>query len=621
MKNDSELETLVTDPVDAAQTSTDGEVDARVYMGYMKDPGMKRIPPSQREAIEHLYRQITLNPTRTVIVTVPDGRPFREIGAYMERLTFATTTDEEKQRGEAPFTMVQKPDVFRTYAHTSDGLFQFFATLNVPGFISVLDLAESMFSLDTQDTRDTTAFELFSEYQLTGGIQPIIAVSPRGEQQFRKRAPGVYDRCAHLTLPPLTPTEQREWVEQLLHDHRDTNPYQGATYVTISEEMWELAFSPKTPTDTVDHPLLAAERLAVATKQARRRYLSNLTIEGDQAGLYDGDPIEVLCAADFAFTPVDTTPARFDADAVAARLRKEVRGQDEAITTIVDHLAVTMAGFTDRPDRPKGVFLFAGPSGVGKTQLATSLCRALFGSADQLIRLDMSEYNTRWEATRLIGPGPGYVGADEPDSWLTTKINRTPRTVLLLDEIEKADPQVWNLFLQVFDAGRLTDSQGTTASFADAVIIMTSNLGATSMNMNSIGFGSESSSATTMKQLSHQRTFDAVKKRMSPELVNRMDAVIAFNPLPLPVIREIAAHEVDRIIKRLAQRGYEISVDEAVIDHLASCGYEPAFGARHVQRAITQQLLTPLARLNPGSYAVTLTEDGPSPMVAIHRLP
>jgi len=284
-------------------------------------------------------------------------------------------------------------------------------------------------------------------------------------------------------------------------------------------------------------------------------------------------------------------------------LRARVRGQDEAITTVAARLALTLAGLDLRPQRPNGVFLFAGPTGVGKTELAAQIAIAEYGSADELIRLDMSEYGTyEFGLSRLIGVGRGYVGQNDPDGWLTTKVTRRPRSVILLDEIEKAHPSVWNTFLQVFDAGRLTDGRGVTVSFADTVVIMTSNVGVRESNKNSIGFGEPENSLSGARQLA------AIKGSMAPELINRLDEIVLFNPLTMDAIVEIAVLELAATRVRLPSAGWRIEYDDAVAQWLAITGHDPAYGARHLMRNIEREFLGKLAKAEGRNVRVSVID-------------
>lgn len=327
------------------------------------------------------------------------------------------------------------------------------------------------------------------------------------------------------------------------------------------------------------------------------------------------EPADVLNAAILRLLGGDEpakgakVPERIDKAALLAELRKRIVGQDAALEAVVSRLALTRMQFDLRPKRPDGVFLLAGPSGVGKTAFAKALAESLYGADSHFIRLDMSEYAHDWSVSRLIGPQPGYVGSDKPEGWLTTRVRKQPESLILLDEIEKSHPTVWNTFLQIFDDGRLTDGQGQQADFSRAVIVMTSNLGSENFRRrNPIGFHTADSAVAEASA----RTLDAVKEAMPPELVNRLDAIVMFEPLSREVIREIAGREIASALLRLKERGYEVEVPKEVIDFVAAEGYDPAYGARHLQRNIERYLLETLVGHAPAKLRAALADGGVS---------
>jgi len=297
-------------------------------------------------------------------------------------------------------------------------------------------------------------------------------------------------------------------------------------------------------------------------------------------------------------------PARIDRAELLRQLKARIVGQDEALETIVSRLALTRMEFDLRPRRPDGVFLLAGPSGTGKSALAHALAASLFGGEGHFIRLDMSEYAHDWAVSRLIGPQPGYVGSDKPEGWLTTRVRQQPDSLILLDEIEKSHPTVWNTFLQIFEDGRLTDGQGKQADFSRTVIVLTSNLGSESFRRKRpMGFRTDSE----IEDLQSERTQDAVKEAMPPELVNRLDAVIVFDALTPVAIREIAGREIAAALDRLRGRGYEVDVPDEVVAFVAEQGYEPAYGARHLHRNIERHLLETLVDHPPSKLRAALS--------------
>lgn len=273
---------------------------------------------------------------------------------------------------------------------------------------------------------------------------------------------------------------------------------------------------------------------------------------------------------------------------LSAFLHSRIRGQDAAIATISARLDLVKAGLKLRPERPHGVFLFAGPTGVGKTELAQQLAVGIYGHTDALIRLDMSEYGEyEFGLSRLIGVGQGYVGQSEPKGWLTTRIAARPRSLLLLDEIEKADRRIWDTFLQVFDAGRLTDGRGNTADFSETTIILTSNLGAREAARASIGFGDPHAASGARRRA-------AITEAFAPELLNRLDEIVYFEPLDAATIEEIASAQLDDLTARLGEQGWSIAIDASVAPWLARTGHDPHYGARHLQRTIERELLVRL---------------------------
>lgn len=268
-------------------------------------------------------------------------------------------------------------------------------------------------------------------------------------------------------------------------------------------------------------------------------------------------------------------------------LHRRVVGQEEAVRAVAKAIRRGRVGLKD-PSRPVGSFLFLGPTGVGKTELAKALAQGVFGEEKSLIRLDMSEYMERHSVSKLVGSPPGYVGYEEAGQ-LTEKVRRRPYCVLLFDEIEKAHPDVFNLLLQVLDDGILTDSQGRRVDFKNTIIIMTSNVGASQLqNKRPLGFGGaqgEEEDRQMKKELLAQ-----LKKAFRPEFLNRIDDTIVFTRLQKDEIRQIAARLMDQVVERLRPAGLEASYDDALLDHLAESGFDPDYGARPLRRAIQSQI-------------------------------
>lgn len=266
-------------------------------------------------------------------------------------------------------------------------------------------------------------------------------------------------------------------------------------------------------------------------------------------------------------------------------LHQTVIGQNEAISAVSNAIRRSRAGLSD-PNRPIGSFLFLGPTGVGKTECCKALAEFLFDTRDAMIRLDMSEYMEKHAVARLIGAPPGYVGYDE-GGYLTEAVRRRPYSVLLLDEVEKAHADVFNILLQVLDDGRLTDSQGRTVDFKNTVIIMTSNLGS-----ESILHLSDDKNATKER---NDAVMAAVSAHFRPEFINRIDASVVFEPLKSDQIHAICRLQISVLTKRLQDKGYQLTVTDKAIDQLSQDGYDPTFGARPLKRIIQQNLENPLA--------------------------
>jgi len=274
------------------------------------------------------------------------------------------------------------------------------------------------------------------------------------------------------------------------------------------------------------------------------------------------------------------------------RLKSRVVGQDEAIDAISACIRRARSGLGDEK-RPLGSFIFMGPTGVGKTKLAKTLAWFLFDDEDALIRIDMSEYMEKFSVSRLIGAPPGYVGYEEGGQ-LTEKVRRRPYSVILLDEIEKAHPEVFNILLQILDDGRLTDGQGRTVSFRNTVIIMTSNIGQEIIQKQAtVGFNPVRQDKE-YKQI-RQKLMDELKHTFRPEFLNRIDEVIIFNPLSKDQMKKILEIELEPIYSKLKERGIELIVNDKVKEMLIDRGFDPNLGARPLKRTIQKLLQDPLA--------------------------
>jgi ATP-dependent Clp protease ATP-binding subunit ClpC len=274
------------------------------------------------------------------------------------------------------------------------------------------------------------------------------------------------------------------------------------------------------------------------------------------------------------------------------RLHESIIGQDEAITAISDAIRRARSGLKD-PRRPIGSFIFIGPSGVGKTELAKALAEFLFDDEDALVRIDMSEYREQHTVSRLFGAPPGYVGYEEGGQ-LTEAVRRRPYRVILFDEIEKAHPEVWNALLQILDDGRLTDGQGRVVDFRNTVLIMTSNLG-TEFVRRSGTLGFLQHSADSAERQEQEKIEKALKSTFRPEFLNRIDEIITFSPLTLEEMKKIVDLQMKEVQERLVERGVHVELTDAARNWLANQGYDPAFGARPLRRALQKYVESPLS--------------------------
>ncbi|MEL7068842.1 MAG: ATP-dependent chaperone ClpB [Cyanobacteria bacterium J06581_3] len=295
-------------------------------------------------------------------------------------------------------------------------------------------------------------------------------------------------------------------------------------------------------------------------------------------------------------------------------LHERVIGQDEAVTAVADSIQRSRAGLAD-PDRPMASFIFLGPTGVGKTELAKALASYLFDTADAMVRIDMSEYMEKHSVSRLVGAPPGYVGYDEGGQ-LTEAVRRRPFSVILFDEIEKAHPDVFNILLQVLDDGRITDSQGRTVDFTNTIIIMTSNIGSQYI----LDIAGDDTKYDEMRS----RVTDSLRSQFRPEFLNRIDEIIIFHALMKSQLRDIVKIQIKRLEQRLEEKKLTLKLSDAALDFVADIGYDPTYGARPLKRAIQREVETKLAKailrseFLPGD---TIFADVENERLAFKRLP
>jgi len=273
-------------------------------------------------------------------------------------------------------------------------------------------------------------------------------------------------------------------------------------------------------------------------------------------------------------------------------LSKRVAGQEEAIGALSDAVRRSRAGLQD-PKRPIGSFIFMGTTGVGKTELSKALAEYLFNDENAMVRIDMSEYQERHSVSRLIGAPPGYVGYDEGGQ-LTEAVRKRPYSVILLDEIEKAHPDVFNILLQVLDDGRLTDNKGRVANFKNTIIIMTTNIGSSIIQENFEKINE--SNYFEVLENTKDDVLELLKKSVRPEFINRIDEIIMFRPLSRKDVRKIVDIQIDLIRKRLEEAGIKIEISDAARERISKLGYDPQYGARPLKRVLQKEIMNELSK-------------------------
>jgi ATP-dependent Clp protease ATP-binding subunit ClpC len=416
--------------------------------------------------------------------------------------------------------------------------------------------------------------DLFLPAAEAGRMCIVGEVQPAALQKLLQERPRVRLAFKQMKLEPLASAETLELVQQLAE--RDFAPARVSVAPSVLREALDLA-----------RHYLSIQAQPGNVIQLLRTTTSRLAaVEGETIALGRDDLLVTLSQLTGLPRSVLDEHEGLDAAALREFFQQRVMGQPEAVNCLIDRVAMLKAGLTD-PHRPIGVFLFAGPTGTGKTEVAKTLAEFLFGSQDRMIRLDMSEFQEPTSLARIVGES----GEDREVDSLVSRIRKQPFSVVLLDEFEKANSRVWDLFLQVFDDGRLTDAHGNVADFRHSIIVLTSNLGATQHRAASLGFNPAGG------EFSEQQILRVIGDTFRPEFINRLDRVVVFRPLSRMVMREILKKELRSVLQRRGFRNREWAVEweESALEFLLDKGFTPDMGARPLRRAIEQHLLAPIA--------------------------
>lgn len=430
----------------------------------------------------------------------------------------------------------------------------------------LLQIAES----GTHSGQSASILDQVNQAVNAGKLVILSEATPAGITRLFQKRPSMRGAMELLRFDPMSEAETASLVRQVADNITES------TGLAVTPEAVDAVLH-------LAHQYLGSTQLPGITLDLLKRS-ANHALSTDGVTLAPENVMETLSQASGLPRSVLDDNQRLDLSVVRAHFAKRVIGQDEAVSAVIDRIAMLKAGLVD-PKRPLGVFLFAGPTGTGKTELAKTLASYLFGSPDRMARLDMSELQTAEATVKILGTGT--AAADS----LADKVRKEPFSVVLLDEFEKAHPNAWDLFLQVFDDGRLTDALGRSVDFRHTIIILTTNLGATVHAGPAFGFGAKAGA------YSADQILLAVGKTFRPEFVNRLDKILVFRPLSRDFMREILEKELAQVLERrgLRQRDWAVEYEDSAINFLLDKGFTPDMGARPLRRAIDEYLLAPLA--------------------------